>query len=82
MSLLPSGSRALTQIDIESFVPRAELDDRYIDTPYYLAPSDRVAQEAFASIRDAVRTKGVVGIARVDLGVCRARERSRQAALD
>jgi DNA end-binding protein Ku len=36
-------------------VPRA---DRYLDTPYYLAPSDRVGQEAFAITRDAMRKKG------------------------
>jgi DNA end-binding protein Ku len=54
-------------IDIDSFVPRVEVDDRYLDTPYYLAPADRVAQEAFAIIREAMRKKGVVGIARVVL---------------
>jgi DNA end-binding protein Ku len=54
-------------IEIDSFVLRAEIDDRYLDTPYYLAPSDRVAQEAFAIIREAMRRKGVVGIARVVL---------------
>jgi DNA end-binding protein Ku len=48
-------------------VPRAGVDDRYLDTPYYLAPSDRVGQEAFAIIREAMRKKGVVGIARVVL---------------
>jgi DNA end-binding protein Ku len=39
-----------------------------ISTPLnYLAPSDRVAQEAFAIIREAIRKKRVVGIARVVL---------------
>jgi hypothetical protein len=52
-------------IDIDAFVPRAEVDERYLDTPYYLAPADRVAQEAFAIIRAAMRKKGVVGLARV-----------------
>ena len=41
-------------IDIESFVPRNEIDDRYIDSPYYIAPTDRVGQEAFSVIRDAI----------------------------
>jgi DNA end-binding protein Ku len=54
-------------IDIDSFVPRAEVDDRYLETPYYVAPSDRVGQEAFAIIREAMQKKGVVGIARVVL---------------
>ena len=33
-------------IDVESFVPRSEIDQRYLDTPYYLIPNDKVAQEA------------------------------------
>ena len=41
-------------IDIESFVPRAEIDDRYLDSPYYIAPTDQVGQEAFAVIRDTI----------------------------
>jgi DNA end-binding protein Ku len=54
-------------IDIERFVPRAEVDELYLDTPYYLAPTDRVGEEAFAVIRDAMRTEKVVGLARVVL---------------
>ena len=52
-------------IDIESFVPRDQVDERYLDTPYYIAPEDKVAQEAFAVIRDAMREKGKAGVARV-----------------
>ena len=52
-------------IDIESFVPRSEVDERYLDSPYYIAPDDRVAQEAFAVIRDAIREKGMAGLGRV-----------------
>src|SRR6202043_740906 len=33
-------------ISIETFVPRTEIDDRYIDDPYYIAPTDQVGQEA------------------------------------
>jgi DNA end-binding protein Ku len=54
-------------IDIDRFVPQAQVDERYLDTPYYLAPSGRVAQEAFAIIREAMRKKGVVGVAGVVL---------------
>jgi DNA end-binding protein Ku len=54
-------------IEIDSFVPRAEIDDRYPVSPYYIAPTDRVGQEAFAVIRDAIREKGMVGLARVVL---------------
>jgi DNA end-binding protein Ku len=42
-------------IDIDKFVPRAEIDPRYYDAPDYVAPSERVAEEAFAIIRDAMR---------------------------
>ena len=54
-------------IDIERFVPRAEIDELYLDTPYYLAPTDRVGEEAFAVIRDAMRAENMVGLARVVL---------------
>ena len=54
-------------IDIERFVPRAEIDGLYLDTPYYLAPTDRVGEEAFAVIREAMRAEKMVGLARVVL---------------
>jgi DNA end-binding protein Ku len=54
-------------IDIDSFVPRSEIDDRYLASPYYLSPTDQVGQEAFSVIRDAMREKKVVGLGRVVL---------------
>jgi DNA end-binding protein Ku len=54
-------------IDIERFVPSADIDTLYLDTPYYLAPTDRVGEEAFAVIREAMRADGVVGLARAVL---------------
>ncbi|MGA8495331.1 MAG: Ku protein [Xanthobacteraceae bacterium] len=54
-------------IDIDSFVPRKEIDEIYLDTPYYLFPDDKVGVEAFAVIRDAMRATGLVGLARVVL---------------
>jgi DNA end-binding protein Ku len=54
-------------VDIDSFVPRSEIDDRYLDSPYYIAPTDQVGQEAFSVIRDAMREKKMVGLARVVL---------------
>jgi DNA end-binding protein Ku len=54
-------------IDIERFVPRDDIDELYLDSPYYLAPTDRVGEEAFAVIRDAMRAEGMVGLARVVL---------------
>ena len=54
-------------IEIDNFVPRSEIDDRYLDSPYYISPTDQVGQEAFSVIRDAMREKKMVGIARVVL---------------
>jgi Ku protein len=54
-------------IDIDRFVPREEIDDRYLNSPYYITPNDKVGQEAFAVIRDAIRDKGMVALARVVL---------------
>lgn len=54
-------------IEIDRFVPRAQVDARYLDTPYYVVPRDEVGEEAFAVIRDAMRAKDVVGMGRVVL---------------
>jgi DNA end-binding protein Ku len=47
-------------IEIDQFVPRSEIDDRYIDSPYYLAPDGKVGQDAFAVIRDTIATSGPI----------------------
>ena len=52
-------------IEIDSFVPRKQLDERYYDSPYYIVPNDKVGQDAFAVIRDAMKGKGTVGLGRV-----------------
>ncbi len=52
-------------IDIESFVPREEVDEIYLDESFYLVPNDPVAYEAFAVIREAMKKKGMVGLGRV-----------------
>jgi DNA end-binding protein Ku len=54
-------------IELDRFVPRSQVDVRYLDTPYYVVPRDEVGQEAFAVIRDAMRGKDVVGMGRVVL---------------
>lgn len=54
-------------IDIEAFVPRAEVDDLYLDESYFIAPVDRVGAEAFAVIREAMAKEGLVGLARIVL---------------
>lgn len=52
-------------IDIDSFVPRAEIDKRYLDKPYYIAPADKTSAEAFAVIRDAMKDEERVALARI-----------------
>ncbi len=54
-------------IDIEKFVARSEVDPVYLDKRYFITPDDKVGQEAFAVIREAMRQRGVAGIARVAL---------------
>jgi DNA end-binding protein Ku len=49
-------------IEIDSFVPRQQIDQRFFDTPYYVAPNEPVAQEAFAVFREAMRQKRVVAL--------------------
>lgn len=52
-------------IDIQEFVPRAQIDKRYYESPYYIAPDDPVGIEAFAVIRDAMKAKDRVALGRV-----------------
>jgi DNA end-binding protein Ku len=54
-------------IDIDSFVPRQQIDERYLERPYYIRPDGQVGQEAFAVIREAMRDKGMVALGRVVL---------------
>lgn len=54
-------------IDIKAFVPKAEIDNRYLDSPYYISPTDKVGQEAFTVIRDTIRDKKMVALGSVVL---------------
>jgi len=54
-------------IELETFVPQSEIDEIYLDSPYYLAPDDKVAEEAFAVIREAMTKKKMAGIGRIVL---------------
>jgi DNA end-binding protein Ku len=52
-------------IDIDKFVPKASIDWIWYDTPHYLIPNDKVGEEAFAVIREAMTANDVVGISRL-----------------
>ena len=54
-------------IDIDQFVPRNEIDERYIELPYYIAPDGQVGQDAFAVIRDTIGKLDMVALGRVVL---------------
>src|SRR5262244_3966198 len=52
-------------IEIDEFVPKKEIDELYLNSPYYLVPDGEVGQQAFAVIREAIRKEGMVAIGRV-----------------
>lgn len=54
-------------IDIGSFVPRDEIDKRFLNNPYYIAPDGKAGIDAFAVIRDAMKDKDRVALARIVL---------------
>jgi DNA end-binding protein Ku len=49
-------------IEIEQFVPKDEIDELYINNPYYVVPDGDVGNQAFAVIRDAIRKEGMVAL--------------------
>lgn len=55
-------------IEIDSFVPRNQIDERYLESPYYIAPEGKVGLEAFGVIREAMRGKDMVALGRVVMG--------------
>ncbi len=65
---LPSTRR----IDIEKFVDASEIDRIYWDTPYYVAPSDDSALDAYTVIRDVMADTEKVALGRL---VLHSRER-------
>jgi len=54
-------------IDIDSFVPEHEIDKRYLNHPYYIIPGGKAGIDAFAVIRDAMKNKDRVALARIVL---------------
>jgi DNA end-binding protein Ku len=54
-------------IDIDEFVPKSDIDPRYLIRPYYLVPDGKVGHDAFAVIRETIRDMDKVAIGRVVL---------------
>lgn len=54
-------------IEIDQFVPRSDIDDLYLDRPYYVTPDGEAGRRAYAVIREAMKRKGMVALGRVIL---------------
>jgi DNA end-binding protein Ku len=54
-------------IEIDEFVPKTDIDNRYLIRPYYLVPEGKVGHDAFAVIRETIRSMNKVAIGRVVL---------------
>jgi DNA end-binding protein Ku len=52
-------------IEIDEFVPKKEIDELYLNSPYYIVPDGEVGAQAFAVIREAIREEGMVALGRV-----------------
>ena len=46
-------------------MPKKEIDELYLNNPYYIVPDGEVGQQAFAVIRDAINKEGMVAIGKV-----------------
>lgn len=55
-------------IEIDLFTPRDSIEWIWLEKPHYLVPNDKVGEDAFAVIRDAMRSENVVGISRLVFG--------------
>ena len=54
-------------IEIDEFVPRSEIDDLYLVRPYYIVPDGKVGHDAYAVIRETIRSLDQIALARVVL---------------
>jgi DNA end-binding protein Ku len=54
-------------IEIDTFVPRQQIDQLYLDSPYYITSNGQVGHDVFAVIREAMRGKDLVALGRVVL---------------
>jgi DNA end-binding protein Ku len=49
-------------LELTQFVDMPDIDPIYYDKPYYVVPSDDLAEEAFVVLREALKRSGKVGI--------------------
>ncbi|KWT69843.1 Ku domain protein [Hyphomicrobium sulfonivorans] len=55
-------------IDLVKFVDSSEIDPRFFERPYYIAPADQHAAEGYVVIRDALRKTEKTGLAQLTIG--------------
>jgi DNA end-binding protein Ku len=53
--------------NIDQFVPKSEIDELYLVRPYYIVPDGKVGHDAYAVIRETIRSLDKVALARVVL---------------
>lgn len=63
-SAVPDSDKTLS---VTAFIACDGIDDLYFDKPYYIAPADEGAREAFALIREGMRGKKVAALAQTVL---------------
>jgi Ku protein len=54
-------------IDVSEFVDDTEVDPLYLDSPYWLAPDGKMAQETFRVLVEAMRKEGKAAVGRLVL---------------
>lgn len=54
-------------IELVQFVDRDEIDPRYFEKPYYLAPEGDVSTEGYVVIREALQATGKIGLGRLTM---------------
>ncbi len=54
-------------LELIQFVDETEIPPLYYDTPYFLAPTDELAEDAFRVVRDALRKSKRVGLGQLAL---------------
>ena len=54
-------------IDIDEFVPREEIDNRFLIRPYYIVPDGKVGHDAYAVIRETIRSMNMMALGRIVL---------------
>lgn len=54
-------------LELVQFVDASEISPIYYDKPYYVVPSDDLAEDAYRVVRDALRQSGKVGLGQLTL---------------